>query len=170
MILNRSRGSDMKVVHVPDGAYHANRSKSPFTVERYHEVRNLIYAVCKNYGTVGPMGPLPLVTGAGFNRVERFWPIGDKPCQFFVLDDCYSLDEKFIRVEVIKFELLTPEWVENCSDALSLIDGWAVAVCNLTPGSILSIFAGSVRLTGEVFAGANELTDVVARARQRLFS
>jgi hypothetical protein len=84
--------------------YTAERIPNPYPEgelpwQMYHEVRNAVLRLCRQFGAAGPMGECPITDATEVPDGE--WPLGDPDLlDFFVVDDQYN-HERYIYVEVV---------------------------------------------------------------------
>ena len=142
-----------------------NRSPTTVTWQTYHTVRNAVVRACQEFGTTGPMGECPIVDGDDAPDESADWPVGDNPCDFFVVDDQYNEDEMYVYMEIAQAARFTEAWLTRMLAVLHKFPGWAIAVAGVKFGYVL-VFEDRLMVSGPAFANARDVDDVLRAAVQ----
>jgi hypothetical protein len=94
------------------------------------------------------------------------WPLGDDPCDYFLVDDQYN-HEQYLYLEIYATERLSLSLLVDVVAALRDHPGWGVTVNNIDRGVML-IFSDKVMVTGPVFARCKSIESVLRTARRNL--
>ena len=154
----------MPVVH-----YAVERIPNPrpggLTWQIYHSVRNAVVRACRAFGPTGPMGECPIVVGP--DDPPSGWPLGDRPCVFYVIDDQYN-EERYIYMEVEPTAAVSAEWLAGLVAVLRDHPGWGIGITNVREGYML-LFADRIMVTGPAFDGCRDAGAVLQSLRSRLY-
>jgi hypothetical protein len=137
----------------------ADHSGPPlFTWREYYRFRNDMLSVLRGYGTVGPMGEMPILDDWETSRDA--WQGGTDDPDFFVVADMWNEYNRWNRVEA-------SPWLVNSLLLAELIltvrcwPGWCVYLALAQGG--LTILSDVVMHEGDLFAGASTLEDLGRR-------
>src|SRR6516225_8319591 len=94
-----------------------------FTWREFYGFRNAVLAVLRRYGTVGPMGELPIRLPWWLSKTA--WKVGTRNPDFFVVDDMWNRWSRWNRVEA------APRFVDTnlLNDLVTMVKaypGWCV--------------------------------------------
>lgn len=135
-----------------------SRENCPFsnrdhTWKQFHTFRNAVLDILSSYGTVGPMGKMPILDT--HEESEEEWRGGDVHPDFFVVDDdMYGLS---VRVEA-SWTLAKPALFEELAMFLTLCREWCVYFALIKGG--LFIFHDLIMYEGTFFAGCKSVEDL----------
>jgi len=129
-----------------------------FTWREYFAFRNALLRVLRRFGSVGPMGEMPLLSDRATS--EAAWRFETAEPDFFVVDDMHNEWSRWNRVEA-------SPWHVNASLLVSLVrmvqdfPGWCVYLALQEGG--LTVFNDRILFEGAIFAGANSIDDLGTR-------
>jgi hypothetical protein len=138
-----------------------SREQCPFSNrehswQQFHTFRNAVLDILSSYGTVGPMGKLPVLDT--YEDSEEAWQGGHNHPDFFVVDDdMYGLS---VRVEA-SWTLAKPALFEELAMFLAQCREWCVYFALIKGG--LFIFHNLVMYEGTFFAGCTSVEDLYER-------
>ncbi len=159
-------GVDMKLQHYDPADYpyeHVpNPGPEPVTWQQYYGTRNLLVDVCRRHGTTGPLGRLTITDE---EEEGDDWEFGDDDCRYFIINDMYNTEDRYVYMELIDSTAVTRGWLDDVCAMLADTGGWAVGVHIVEDGYML-IFADRLMVTGPRFAGCQTVDDAV-RSLQR---
>jgi hypothetical protein len=131
-------------------------SNRDHTWKQFHAFRNAVMDILSSYGSVGPMGKMPILDTHEESREE--WPGGDKRPDFFVVDDdMYGLS---VRVEA-SWTLVKPALFEELAMFLKQCQEWCVYLALIKGG--LFIFHDRILYEGIFFDGCCAVEDLYDR-------
>jgi hypothetical protein len=137
----------------------ADRSRGPlFTWREYYSFRNTLLRVLQSYGTVGPMGEMPILDD--WESSEDAWPVATTDPDFFVVGDMWNDYDRWNRVEASPW-LVTTTLLYDLIMMLQLWPGWCVYLA-LTQGG-LTVLGDRILYEGELFAGASSIEELGQR-------
>jgi hypothetical protein len=106
-----------------------------------------------------------------FPDLVKAWQAGDKDSVFFVLDDQWN-NERYIYVEITKFEYFTEGFLEDLARSLVRFPGWGIGINGLRQGYSLKgyilVFADRLMVTGRVFKNCFDLASIIAATERNL--
>jgi hypothetical protein len=138
-----------------------SRENCPFsnrdhTWKQFHTFRNAVLDILSSYGTVGPMGKMPILDT--YEESTEEWRGGDDHPDFFVVDDdMYGLS---VRVEA-SWTLAKPALFEELAMFLTQCREWCVYFALIKGG--LFIFHDLIMYEGTLFAGCSSVDDLYHR-------
>jgi len=134
----------------------ADKSGPPlFSWREYYCFRNELLRVLQPYGTVGPMGELPIFDD--WETSNEAWEAGTRNPDFFVVDDMYNQYDRWNRVEASPWFVTT----RLLHDLVALVQrwpGWCVYLA-LTKGG-LTVLEDRILYEGELFADARSVDEL----------
>ncbi|MCU1337002.1 MAG: hypothetical protein JWO19_2583 [Bryobacterales bacterium] len=137
----------------------ADHSDPPlFTWQEYYSFRNNLVRIMQPYGTVGPMGEMPILEE--WETSEEAWQAGTSNPDFFVPSDLWNYHDRWNRVEA-------SPWLVNTKllyDLIAMVrkwKGWCVYLALVQGG--LTILADRVLHEGDLFAGASSVEELGQR-------
>ena len=108
--LQNERNSSIRVLEFSDEE--CPFSNRDHTWQQFHSFRNQVFDVLASYGTVGPMGKMPILDT--YEESEDDWHVSNHKPDFFVVDDdMYGMS---VRVES-ELELRKPGTVRRIGNA-----------------------------------------------------
>jgi hypothetical protein len=131
-----------------------------FTWREYYAFRNALLRVLRAYGTVGPMGEMPLL--ADWESSEAAWPSETSAPDFFVVDDMWNDRSRWNRVEA-------SPWLVNTAllwDVVLMVQNfpdWCVYLALQEGG--LTVFGNRILYEGTLFAGTQSIEDLGTRCQ-----
>jgi len=151
---------DIRVVPFSKDEYTPADHTGPplFTWKQYYSFRNDLIRILQRYGTIGPMGEMPILDD--LETSEEAWHGGTKNPDFFVVADMWNEYNRWNRVE-------TSPWLVNISLLHELIamvrtwPGWCVYLALVQGG--VTVLGDRVLYEGDLFAGATSLKDLIQR-------
>jgi len=129
-----------------------------FTWQQYYSFRNEIVEALRRYGTVGPMGVMPILEE--WELADSAWQAGDPKPKFFVVSDMWSDRSRWSRVEA-------DPWAINLEALFDLLaiarrwPDWCVYLALVQGG--LMILADRILFEGDLFAGSSSVEDLAQR-------
>ena len=129
-----------------------------FTWREYYTFRNALLRVLQRYGTVGPMGEMPILED--WEASESAWLAGTEDPDFFVVGDMWNEWSRWNRVEASPW-LTTTSLLVDVTRMLQMFPGWCVYFA-LTEGG-LTVFQDRILYEGPLFAGSSSIDDVGSR-------
>jgi hypothetical protein len=136
-----------------ESALHQNRKH---TWREWHSFRNQVLDILSTYGSVGPMGKMPILDS--YEESENSWQCGNKTPDFFVVDDDIYGDS--VRVEAdctLVKEMFLPELLL----LLAQSQEWSVYLALVKGG--LWVFHDRILFEGDLFAGCASVADLYYR-------
>ena len=145
-----------------DGDYQQSSTYSVerlVSVEQFHRVRNAVLHVCRQFGTVGPVGEFqPSSDEDGIHKVAE-GPVEDADPDFYVVDDMWNEVDRYVRVEPSS-NGTTPHLLRLMAQALSAYPRWAVGF-GFADGYLL-VFAEKLMVKGQKFRDCHDFASVAA--------
>ena len=136
----------------------------------YHDVRNAILRVCREFGPVGPMGECTIDWNVDSPYRQAiapgFWPLGDDDPMYYVIDDQYN-DEQYCYAELYGEDPFTAKWLESIVKLLQEYDGWGLGIGNI-PHNYLLIFGDRLMVKGRQLARCTTASEVIESVRKLL--
>jgi hypothetical protein len=138
-----------------------SREECPFsnrdhTWQQFHTFRNAVLDILSSYGTVGPLGKLPILDTFEESNLE--WHSSDPHPDFFVVDDdMYGMS---VRVESA-YTLAKPVLLEELVMFLKQCKEWSVYLALVKGG--LFVFHDRILFEGPFFAGCRSVEDLYRR-------
>jgi hypothetical protein len=136
-----------------------DKSGAPlFTWREFYGFRNELLRVLQPYGTVGPMGEIPILED--WESSEKAWKGGTSNPDFFVVSDMYNEYNRWNRVEADPWFVTTP----LLHDLVAMVrrwPGWCVYLALVKGG--VTILEDRILYEGELFAGATSVEELGAR-------
>ena len=129
-----------------------------FTWREFHTFRNSLLQVLKDYGSVGPMGEMPILED--WEASESAWEVAESDPDFFVVDDMWNQWSRWNRVEAAPW-LVTADLLVDVTQMLSAFPEWCVYFA-LTEGG-LTVFHDRILFEGALFSGASSIDDLSRR-------
>ena len=126
------------------------------TWQQFHTFRNGVLDVLSRYGTVGPMGEMPILDT--FEESHHAWQAATNNPDFFVVDDdMYGLS---VRVEAACI-LAKPVLLEELALFLTQFKEWCVYLALVKGG--MWVFHDRVLFEGDFFSGCRSVADLYYR-------
>jgi hypothetical protein len=138
-----------------------SREQCPFsnrdhTWQQFHTFRNGVLDILSSYGSVGPMGKMPILDS--YEESQDDWRVSDRRPDFFVVDDdMYGLS---VRVEA-PCTLAKPVLLEEMAMHLKQFEEWCVYLALIKGG--LWVFHDRILFEGPFFAGCCSVKDLYHR-------
>jgi hypothetical protein len=132
-----------------------------FSWREYYGFRNAVLQVLRRFGSVGPMGEMPLL--ADWESSEEAWRSETRDPDFFVVDDMWNEWSRWNRVEA-------SPWHVSASVLADLVHmvrdypGWCVYLA-LEQGG-LTVFGDRILFEGTLFAGSDSIDDLGTRCEK----
>ena len=118
--------------------------------------RNAVLDILSQYGSVGPMGKMPILDSYEESR-EAWQGAAKKPDFFIVDDDMYGMS---VRVEA-DYVHVKPVLLEELTMCLAQFREWCVYLALVKGG--LWVFHDRILFEGDFFAGCTSTSDLYAR-------
>jgi hypothetical protein len=119
--------SDTVVRVIPFSADECPRSPTSgpplFTWREFYGFRNAVLAVLRNYGTVGPMGELPIRLTWKWSKSA--WEAGARNPDFFVVADMWNRWNRWHRVESAP-RFVNTSLLNELASMVKAYPGWCV--------------------------------------------
>jgi hypothetical protein len=131
-------------------------SNRDHTWKQFHTFRNAVLDILSSYGTVGPMGKMPILDT--YEESTEEWQAGDDHPDFFVVDD--DMYGSSVRVEASR-TLAKPALFEELAMFLTQCREWCVYFALIKGG--LFIFHDLIMYEGTFFAGCGSVEDLYHR-------
>ena len=129
------------------------------SIEQFHRVRNAVLHVCRQFGTVGPIGEFqPSSVKDGVQEVVE-GPVGDTDPDYYVVDDMWNEVDRYIRVEP-GGNGTTPHFLRLMAQTLSAYPRWAVGF-GFADGYLL-VFTEKLMVKGQKFRDCHDFASVAA--------
>jgi hypothetical protein len=138
-----------------------SRENCPFsnrdhTWRQFHTFRNAVLDILSSYGTVGPIGKMPILDT--YEESAEKWRGGAENPDFFVVnDDMYGLS---VRVEAA-WTLAKPVMLEELAMFLKQCKEWCVHLALIKGG--LWVFNDRILFEGSFFSGCSCVEDLYHR-------
>jgi hypothetical protein len=126
------------------------------TWQEWHSFRNSVLDILARYGSVGPMGKLPILDS--FEESENEWHLATSNPDFFVVDD--DMYGNSVRVEA-SCVLLKPPLLDELFMLLAPLRDWSVYLALMKGG--LWVFRDRVCLKGTFLRTAVSVADLYRR-------
>jgi hypothetical protein len=133
--------------------------KTLFSWREHYALRNQLLVALGRYGTVGPMGHLPVLETWDLSK-DAWQPTGSKHPDFFVIADMYNEWNRWHRVEGSASLVSEPLLRELVAMLMDWPD-WCIYLALVVGG--LTVFRDRVLYEGEIFSGSGSLADLAAR-------
>jgi len=139
-----------------------SREECPFdkprehTWRQWHSFRNHVLDILSRYGTVGPMGKMPMLDTR--EESDNEWQVANKNSDFFVVDD--DTYGNAVRVEAA-CTLVKPLLLQEVAMLLAPLPDWSVYLALRKGG--LWIFHDRILFEGDFFAGCCSVSDLYHR-------
>ncbi len=131
-------------------------SNRDHTWQQFHAFRNGVLDVLSQYGSVGPMGKMPIF-GTYEESNDAWRAATEKPDFFVVDDDMYGMS---VRVEASCI-LAKPVLLEELAMFLSQFTEWCVYLALIKGG--LWVFHDRILFEGGFFSGCGSVADLYYR-------
>ncbi len=155
---------DPRIVHFTDSRIMDPRGKVVLDHKEFHQARNSVLNVCRNFGTIGAMYEFPLDSGLTEKEADIKWKsTGIKHPDFYILDDQLNY-ERYIYVEINNGHLLSMAWIFSIIECLNGLSGWGVGITNVNQGYIL-IFRDLILVNGSTFELCTDIDSVLTGGR-----
>ncbi len=102
---------------------HATPPSGPLAWQTFYSFRNRVLEVLRPFGSVGPMGPTPIVEGSEYPPGQ--WKVEAENPDYFVVDDRWFDEQMFVRVELSP-RVMTASLLEAVVEMLQDYPGWGV--------------------------------------------
>jgi hypothetical protein len=126
------------------------------TWQEWHSFRNAVLDVLLRYGSVGPMGKLPILDS--YEESENEWHFATRKPDFFVVDD--DIYRNSVRVEASS-ALVKPPLLDELLMFLIPLRDWSVYLALIKGG--LWVFRDRVLVEGTFFADCGSVPDLYNR-------
>src|SRR5215467_15372667 len=126
------------------------------TWQEWHSFRNAVLDILSRYGSVGPMGKLPILDT--YEEATNSWKVATRKPDFFVVDD--DLYRNSVRVEG-QSTLVTPPLLDELLMLLVPLRDWSVYLALIKGG--LWVFRDMVLFEGNFFADCGSVADLYNR-------
>ena len=126
------------------------------TWQEWHSFRNAVLDILSRYGSVGPMGKLPILDT--YEEATNSWKVATRKPDFFVVDD--DLYRNSVRVEG-QSTLVTPPLLDELLMLLVPLRDWSVYLALIKGG--VWLFRDRILLEGSLFAGCDSVVDLYHR-------
>jgi len=137
----------------------ANMSGPPlFTWREYYHFRNLLLRVLQPYGTVGPMGKIPILDT--WEESQAAWYVGVPNPDFFVPEDMWNQHSRWNRVEAEPW-LVSTTLLHDLVVMVRDWPGWCVYLALIKGG--LAISGDRILYEGDLFTGATSVEELARR-------
>jgi hypothetical protein len=131
-----------------------------FSWREYYAFRNALIGVLRFYGTVGPMGEMPIL--ADWESSEAAWKGGTRHPDFFVVADMWNEWNRWNRVEASPY-LVNARLLRELVLMVKGFSGWCVYLA-LEKGG-LTLFDDRILYEGEEFARSQSIDDLGIRCQ-----
>ena len=128
----------------------------PILREDYVGFRNALVRVLQSFGTVGPVGELPIVDD--WNGAASKREVGSCDPDFYVAPDPWNVCDRCVEVGLTGF---TAPLVHSVAKLAALWPGWCVYLVFMR--GALTIFGDRVLYEGSQFAGSSSIEDLETR-------
>jgi hypothetical protein len=126
------------------------------TWQEWHSFRNAILDILRRYGTIGPLGKLPIRDT--YEESTDEWHVTTRKLDFFVVDD--DMYGNSVRVEASS-ALVKPPLLDELLMLLAPLCDWSVYLALIKGG--LWVFHDRVLSEGNFFAGCCSVADLYDR-------
>jgi len=126
------------------------------TWQEWHSFRNDVLDILGRYGTVGPMGKLPILDT--YEESTNEWHFATRKPDFFVVDD--DIYGNSARVEASS-ALVRPPLLDELLMLLATLRDWSVYLALINGG--LWVFCDRVLFEGNFFADCSSVADLYHR-------
>jgi hypothetical protein len=126
------------------------------TWQEWHSFRNAVLDILCRYGSVGPMGKLPILDT--YEESENEWHFATRKPEFFVVDD--DMYGNSVRVEASS-TLVKPPLLDELLILLVPLRDWSVYLALIKGG--LWVFRDRVLFEGNFFADCGSVADLYNR-------
>jgi hypothetical protein len=152
--LQNERNSSIRVLEFSDEE--CPFSNRDHTWQQFHSFRNQVFDVLASYGTVGPMGKMPILDT--YEESEDDWHVSNHKPDFFVVDDdMYGMS---VRVEA-NCSFANPVLFEELAMLLKQFQEWCVYLALVKGG--WWVFHDRMLFEGPLFAGCRSVNDLYLR-------
>jgi hypothetical protein len=134
-------------------------SNREHTWQQFHTFRNAVLDILSRYGTVGPMGKMPILDT--YEESEDAWDGGESNPDFFVVDD--DMYGRSVRVEA-SWTLARAVLFEELAMVLKQWRDWCVYFALVKGG--LFVFHDLVLYEGTFFDGCISIEDLYNRCAE----
>jgi hypothetical protein len=151
----------IRVVPFSKDEYTPADSSGPplFTWREYYGFRNDIVRALRVYGTVGPMGEMPIRDE--WEASEREWEGGASNPDFFVVADMWNGYDRWNRIEAASALLVTTDLLRHLIAVVQRYPGWCVYLA-LTEGG-LTVLGDRILFEGGLFVGVSTVEELGER-------
>jgi len=129
-----------------------------FTWRDFYAFRNSVLRTLQNYGTVGPMGEMPILRSWEASQAAR--RADTRRPDFFVVDDMWNSWSRWNRVEAAS-HLVNTQLLWDLVRMLEGFPGWCVYLALGRGG--LTVFAHRILWEGALFDGAQSIEELGSR-------
>ena len=123
------------------------------TWQEWHSFRNAVLDILSRYGSVGPVGKLPIRDN--YEESTNEWHVATREPDFFVVDD--DMYGNSVRVEASS-ALVKPPLLDELLMLLAPLPDWSVYLALIKGG--LWLFRDRVSFEGDFFGACRSVTDL----------
>lgn len=127
-----------------------------YTWQEWHSFRNAVLDILSGYGSVGPMGKLPILES--YEKSQNEWHFATRQPDFFVVDD--DMYGNSVRIEASS-ALVKPPLLNELLMLLVPLCDWSAYLALIKGG--LWVFRDRVLFEGDFFANCGSVADLYHR-------
>lgn len=152
---NAEPGTSVRVIPFSHNECPFDKNKQ-HTWQQWHSFRNDVLDILAHYGTVGPLGKMPILET--YEESNDAWEIANRKPDFFVVDD--DMYGNSVRIEA-RCSLVKPMLLHELLLLLVPSPDWSAYLALIKGG--LWVFGDRILFEGEFFAGCESVTDLYHR-------